>query len=62
MFRRILLDDWTVIFTIVAFATALSVYLSFFLKALRMRPALQERFADLPFEDETRSTDDSRHE
>ncbi len=56
MFRRILIEDWTVIFTVVAFATALSVYFSFFLKALRMRPVLQDRFAALPFEDETKTS------
>ena len=62
MFRRLLIDDWTVIFTIIAFATALSVYLSFFVKALRMRPALQDRFAALPFQDENETRVSSRHE
>ncbi|HEY0943649.1 MAG TPA: hypothetical protein VGD81_00215 [Opitutaceae bacterium] len=53
MFRRLLLDDWMSIFTLVAFVTALSVYLTITYRALRMRRAQIERFASLPFQDES---------
>lgn len=53
MFRRLLLDDWMSIFTLVAFVTALSVYLTITYRALRMRRGQVERFAQLPFQDES---------
>ena len=39
MFRRIIIEDWTVIFTIAAFITALSVYVTVFYRTIRMRLA-----------------------
>ncbi len=63
MFRRLLIEDWTAIFTVVAFVTALSVYGTLFYRALRMRRAQSERLAHLPFEgDTTAATALSRHE
>ncbi len=59
MFRRLLLEHWTVIFTLAAFATALSVYFSMFYRALRMRRTQVEHLANLPFNDEPA---DHRHE
>ena len=61
MFRRIIIEDWTVIFTIAAFITALSVYVTVFYRTIRMRPAKSEQLAHLPFEDETATTP-SHHE
>lgn len=52
MFRRLLLDEWTAIFTLIAFATALSVYLTFFYRALRMRTPQIEHLSNLPFDDQ----------
>lgn len=60
MFRRIFIEDWSVIFTLIAFATAGSVYLTFLIKALRMRPAWQSRLAQLPFEN--RGEKEASHE
>ena len=51
MFRRLLLEDWMSVFTIIAFVTALSVYVTIFYRALRMRRAQVQRFAQLPFEE-----------
>jgi hypothetical protein len=52
MFRRLLLENWMVLFTIVAFITASSVYVSIFYRALRMRRSQVQRMAALPFSDE----------
>ncbi len=51
MFRRIILDHWMSIFTLTAFITALSIYLSITWRALRMPRAQRERFAQLPLND-----------
>ncbi len=59
MFRRLLIEDWTAIFTLVAFVTALSVYLTIFYRTLRMRPSRADELARLPLADEPAS---SRHE
>ena len=52
MFRRLLLEDWMSVFTVIAFVTALSVYVTLFYRALRMRRAQVSRFARLPFDSE----------
>lgn len=59
MFRRLIIEDWTVIFTIAAFITALSVYVTIFYRALRMQPPQIDHLANLPFDDQTPA---SRHE
>jgi hypothetical protein len=51
MFRRLILEHWMAVFTLTAFATALSVYLSIAWRALRMAPVQRERFARLPLDD-----------
>lgn len=51
MFRRLILENWMAVFTLAAFATALSIYLSITWRALRMKPAQSDRFARLPLED-----------
>ena len=65
MFRRILIEDWTTIFTLVAFVTALSVYLTIFYRAVRMRRSQTDHLANLVFEDDASSATTatpSRHE
>ncbi len=51
MFRRLLLENWMGIFTLVAFVTALSIYLTITWRAVRMPRAQRERFAKLPLND-----------
>ena len=52
MFRRLLIEDWTAIFTIVAFCTALSIYVTIFYRTVRMRRSKSDHLANLPFADE----------
>jgi len=59
MFRRLILEHWTSIFTLAAFVTALSVYLTACFRALCMRRGQIERFAALPFNDDVK---EDRHE
>jgi hypothetical protein len=49
MFRRLILEDSAALFTLAAFATALSIYLTIGWRALRMKRPVTERFANLPF-------------
>ncbi len=58
MFKRLIFDDWVMIFPLVAFITAACIFGSFAFRALRMRRSQVDRFAQLPFNDET----PSRHE
>lgn len=51
MFRRLILEHWMSLFTLSAFCTALSVYLTIGWRALRMPRDQRERFAQLPLED-----------
>jgi len=51
MFRRLILDHWMSIFTLIAFATALSIYACCAWRALRMPREQRERFARLPLKD-----------
>jgi len=51
MFRRLILENWMSIFTLIAFITALSVYLTCAWRALRMPREQRERFANLPLKD-----------
>jgi len=51
MFRRLILDHWVSIFTLIAFITALSIYLSIAWRALRMPKSQRDRLANLPFND-----------
>ncbi len=52
MFRRIIYEDWQLIFPIVALAVASLVYLAAAWRATRMKPAESDRLANLPFENE----------
>jgi hypothetical protein len=51
MFRRLILEHWMSLFTLTAFITALSIYLSIGWRALRMPREQRERFARLPLDD-----------
>ena len=52
MFRRIIYEDWQLIFPVVALAVASLVYLAAGWRATRMKPAESDRLANLPFETE----------
>lgn len=68
MFRRILIEDWTTIFTIVAFITVASIYLTMLYRTLRLRRPQVDHLSQLPFADDeageasTNSAASSRHE
>lgn len=55
MFRRLILEDSVTIVTIVAFVTALTIYLAFAWRALRMKGPQIAHFESLPFETPTPS-------
>ena len=52
MLRRIIYEDWQLIFPIVALAVASLVYLGAAWRASRMKPAQAARLANLPFENQ----------
>lgn len=52
MLRRIIYEDWQLIFPVVALAVASLVYLAAAWRATRMKPAQIERLARLPLEHE----------
>ena len=49
MFKRLLFADSAALFTLVAFITATSIYLTIGWRALRMKRPQRVQFADLPF-------------
>ncbi len=49
MFRRLVFEDSAALFTIVAFITALSIFVTISWRALRMKRSQVERFENLPF-------------
>ena len=50
MFKRLLLDDSAGIFTLVAFITAATIYVTISWRALKMKRPQLERFENLPFD------------
>ncbi|MBP6864068.1 MAG: hypothetical protein NDI75_09820 [Candidatus Didemnitutus sp.] len=52
MLRRIIYEDWQLIFPVVALAIASLVYLAAAWRAGRMKPAQAEQLSRLPFENE----------
>jgi hypothetical protein len=50
MFRRLFFENWVSIFTLVAFITSASIYVSFAWRALRMKRGQIDRLSHLPFE------------
>jgi hypothetical protein len=59
MFRRLVFEDSAALFTIAAFITALSIFVTITLRALRMKKPQVERFENLPFEIPTPSAHDA---
>lgn len=53
MFRRLALEDSAAIFTVVAFLTALVIYVTFTWRAWRMKRPQVSRYENLPFETPT---------
>lgn len=49
MFRRLAFENAAALFTVAAFITALSIYLTITWRALRMKRSQVERFENLPF-------------
>lgn len=66
MFRRLLIEDWTVIFTIAAFVTVASIYLTMLYRTVRLRRPQVDHLSQLPLQDDLPSVDAnpaaSRHE
>ncbi len=59
MFRRLVFEDSAALFTIAAFITALSIFVTISWRALRMKRPQIERFENLPFEIPTPSAHDA---
>ena len=55
MFRRLVFENSAGLFTLAAFITAVSIYVSISWRALRMKRPQVERFEHLPFDVETPS-------
>ena len=53
MFKRLVLEDSATLFTLVAFITAVSFFVTISGRALRMQRPQLERFENLPFATET---------
>lgn len=53
MFRRLVFEDSAALFTIAAFITAVSIFVTIAWRALRMNRPTVERFENLPFAVET---------
>jgi hypothetical protein len=49
MFRRLIFEDSAALFTIAAFITAVSIFVTIAWRALRMKPPQLARFESLPF-------------
>ncbi|HVU32785.1 MAG TPA: hypothetical protein VHE61_05085 [Opitutaceae bacterium] len=59
MFRRLVFEDSAALFTIAAFITAFSIFVTIAWRALRMKRPQLERFERLPFEIATPSAHDA---
>jgi hypothetical protein len=59
MFRRLIFEDTATLFTIVAFITAVSIFVSISWRALRMKRPQLAHFENLPF---ATSTPAARHD
>lgn len=59
MFRRLIFEDSAALFTIVAFITAFSIFVTIAWRALRMRRSEIEHFENLPFTAATPSAHES---
>lgn len=52
MLRRIIYEDWQLIFPVVALAVASLIYVAAAWRATRMKSEQADRLANLPFENE----------
>ena len=53
MFRRLVFENSAALFTLAAFITAVSIYVTITWRAIRMKRPQVAQFANLPFEIET---------
>ena len=53
MFRRLVFENSAALFTLVAFITAVSIYLTISWRAIRMKRSQVAQFANLPFQIDT---------
>lgn len=60
MFRRLFFENWVSIFTLIAFITSASIYVSFALRAVCMRRVQIKQLSDLPLAQD--SSDLFRHD
>ena len=61
MFKRLILEDSAVLFTLAAFFSAASIYLTITWRALRMKRPQLEHFEQLPFNTPTPAASDDSH-
>ena len=61
MFRRIFFENWVSIFTLIAFITSASIYVSFAWRAFWMKSPDLDRLSQLPF-GQTTDEQNTRHE
>jgi hypothetical protein len=59
MFKRLILEDYATLCTLVAFIVAATIFIATVWRAIRMPRAQVEHLAQLPFE--TNSTDHDEH-
>lgn len=52
MLRRLIFENWSILFTLIAFITALSIFLFIGYRALRMKRTDTSRIANIPLEDD----------
>ncbi len=63
MFRRLIFENWVMIFPLVAFITASTIYFTITWRALRMKRSQIDQMANLPLVDDeplSKPTADSR--
>lgn len=51
MFKRVILEDWANIVTMIAFGVLFVVFLATTLRAIRLKPEERKRMAELPLQD-----------
>jgi hypothetical protein len=59
MFKRLIFDEWVMIFPLVAFITAACIYGCFVYFGLRLKRGQIDHLASLPFNEETPTHDET---
>lgn len=59
MFRRLVFEDSAALFTVAAFITAFSIFVTISWRALRMKKTQVQHFENLPFDIDTPSAHDT---